>query len=127
MNDHPMIDFILARIAERETMARAATAGPWDAVEGLSGAWWVELRNLGDVALDLHGENARHIAAHDPARVLAQCAAYRAIVRQAIPKAWTDEGEPLGGGYVEGWWDTLRTLTAIWADHEDYREEWRLA
>ena len=52
-------------------VAEATTPGPWDAVKGATYGWWVELLNLADVAIDLHGENAQHIAAFDPPTVLA--------------------------------------------------------
>lgn len=51
--------------------AEAATGSPWRAVEGASFGWWVERPHLGDVALDLHGENARHIASWHPTVALA--------------------------------------------------------
>jgi hypothetical protein len=51
--------------------AEAASPGPWTAVEGASGDWWVERPHLGDVAIDLHRENARHIALMDPTVALA--------------------------------------------------------
>ena len=51
--------------------AEAAVLSPWEAVEGASGHWWVEHPNTADIALDLHGENARHIASWHPAVALA--------------------------------------------------------
>lgn len=51
--------------------AEAAALGPWEAVEGASGAWWVERPNTADIAIDLHGEYARHIASWHPAVALA--------------------------------------------------------
>lgn len=55
---------------------------------------------------------AQHIARHDPARVLRECAAKRELV-----DAWHDEH---GGGHV------LKTLAAVYSDHPDYRQEWSL-
>jgi hypothetical protein len=49
-----------------------------------------------------------HIARHDPARVLRQCAALRLAL-----EFWR--------GLTR-----LRTIAAIWSDHPDYRPEWKL-
>jgi hypothetical protein len=53
--------------------------------------------------------DAAHIARHDPARVLADVKAKRAI----IGDEWSDPG-----------WDVLCALASAYADHPDYREEW---
>jgi hypothetical protein len=63
----------------------------------------------------------RHFARHDPARVLREVAAKRAIVALA---GTPDDDDPYYGG-----WDTvmelvLRNLAAVWSDHPDYRPEW---
>jgi hypothetical protein len=119
MSTLTLVDFLRARLDEDEAVARAATSGPWSAVEGSSGAWWVELPNLGDVALDLHGENARHIARHDPARVLADVKAKRAIVGLGICLACDVEGQPCDHAD-----ETLRHLASVYADHPDYDATW---
>lgn len=50
-------------------------------------------------------------------RLLAECAAKRAIVERS---------RRLGGRYGRGIGDSiLRHLAAVYAHHEDYREEWR--
>lgn len=84
---------------------------------------------------------AEHIARHDPARVLAECEAKQRIValhRQAEGPNYrgteccarcTADGEyPADDDYTDeqNWpCPTLRALAAVYADHEDYREEWR--
>lgn len=166
-------DFILARVGEDEAAARAASPGGWsygDADSVAGGSLYDETRMIGEVyyeqPTDHDGSivrhllapeadaNGRHIARHDPARVLAQCAAYRAIVEEH--KSWPVlvERPPafakLTGGdpnsialrvsqqinwlteqeYRERFGDEpptapiLRALASIWADHEDFREEW---
>lgn len=68
-----------------------------------------------------------------PSQVLAECAAKRAIV--AIHRA----NEDVGGlaecsrcadccTYGDNEWpcDTIRALAAVYADHADYRQEWKL-
>lgn len=88
---------------------------------------------------------------HDRRRVLAQCAAYRRLVDlhkvNSEPTVWgsgagPDSGKPTGGttywcwtcdydrdyGYTGGpreGCETLRALALVWADHPDYRQEWR--
>jgi phytoene/squalene synthetase len=132
-----LVRFLLARIGEDEEVARAATPGPWFAngamnensqvgtgmgvvgkardfpgedrrgdvvsvgVEDDGGAWWPD---------------AQHIARHDPARVLAECDAKRRIVAEA------DAGH---GGYPDGVYFAVRALALPYADHPDYRPEWR--
>ncbi|MEW2108684.1 DUF6221 family protein [Streptomyces albidoflavus] len=81
---------------------------------------------------------AAHIARHDPARVLAEVEAKRRIMGlHPVIGGWEDEGgHDLGLGceccghseeYSDrgGWCETLRLLAAAYADHPDYREEWR--
>jgi hypothetical protein len=57
-------------------------------------------------------DDAVHIARHDPARVLAECEAKRRIVE------WYGE-EPGRVG------PALGMLAAVYADHPEFREEWR--
>ncbi|MGW1998479.1 DUF6221 family protein, partial [Embleya sp. NPDC001921] len=81
-----------------------------------------------------------HIARHDPARVLRDVAATRAIIKEHDPKAWsgtpadrcptcTDDtyspDRPLERALTPC--ATLRHLAAEHADHPDYKETWRLA
>ena len=65
---------------------------------------------------------AKHIARHDPARVLAECAAKRRIVVNLEEfrgeSSWDDE-KNVNGLYL------LRLLALPYADHPAYREDWR--
>jgi hypothetical protein len=71
-----------------------------------------------------------HIARHDPARVLADVAAKRAIVdlhsphhHGACPVCWlVTKRSSLREDFP---CRTLRTLALPHSDHPDYREEWR--
>lgn len=162
-----LTDFLLARIAEDEAVARAATPGPWewdndefsDAEDGACEhrTEWTDhgpdLVNpqLTDTAPDygfvisaigydashvnVRRSDALHIARWNPAGVLAECEAKRRIVEahpdghepgEAIPFCATCE--------PEGPWNlanhrypctTQRLLALPYADHPDYREEWR--
>lgn len=82
-------EFLEARIAEDETVARDAIANGEGALD------WADDGDPTDI----------HIARHDPARVLAECAAKRAVIVYSPPK-------------------TLQHLAAIYADHPDYQQEW---
>lgn len=98
-----LADFLLARIAEDAEAARAALDST--AAHGVA-----------DTGFDEASEGARpavvrHIARHDPARVLAECNAKRRIVEFY--------GGPKGLHY------SLQFLALPHADHPDYREEWR--
>lgn len=94
-------DFLLAQIAAAEAVARRiAAVGSCD-------------------------------PAYDPARVLAQCEAHRRIVELLTT---LDERRAVVGVGVDRWLDgqwavahaAATALAAIWADHDDYREEWAL-
>lgn len=138
-------EFLLERIAEDGASAREAA----DALPGKWASWnrsWDHERR--DLAAD-HGRVAtipigadEHIARHDPARVLAECAAKRAIVDEhdevtpgVLPRGVADtcgrcadvEEADFGGTPMVRWpCPTLRHLAAVYADHPDYRDEWHV-
>lgn len=77
---------------------------------------------------------AGHIVRHDPARVLAQVAAHRAILEQYEQARarlrdapawdrWLNEGA--GEAVVEALEHTVRHLATMYADRDGWREEWR--
>jgi hypothetical protein len=137
-----LTDFLLARIAEDEEVARGASAYPWQAawVADPDGAVWaanmarpdrcneghdVNVPNFCDDTPVTEGidtdftpiEAAAHIASHDPARVLTECEAKRRIV-EACAEVLAYDAEALPQ-------DVLRCLALPYADHPDYREEWK--
>jgi len=66
---------------------------------------------------------AHHTNCWDKDRVLAECKAKRRIVeRYAMGPCVEDSGE---WGYVDGIKYALMELATVYADHTDYREEWR--
>jgi hypothetical protein len=71
---------------------------------------------MGDTSRHHHAGSAAHVARHDPARVLAECEAKRRIV--------DSEGSPYVEGHVPAT-RTLRFLALPYADHPDYRQEWK--
>lgn len=117
-----LVAFLLDRLAEDEHTARAAGSdcGPeWRETDGFDGGPISEVE-------------ARHIARHDPARVLADVAAKRRIIdlhAHCPEQAWDgsnitgDCRECIDEHYPCG---TLRLLALPFADHPDYREEFRL-
>jgi len=126
-------DFLLARIAEDEAMARAAIVdGPQSAgfVDGQrvekmdDGRWSTRLCQVEGVGITIYDEGghtdeqAAHIARHDPARGLAECEAKRRIVELFPNHPDHSDGWGNAGGRV------LELLALPYADHPDYREEW---
>ena len=72
-----------------------------------------------------------HIARHDPARVLAECEAKRRIVEEY--RHWQDEMDRQGStsdmrdlGVRDGLEMACELLALPYADHEHFREEWKL-
>jgi hypothetical protein len=110
-----LADFLLARIAEDEAVARAVPE--------------VEPKSSHSIFTSLHEPTGT--VEISPARVLAECEAKR----RAIEAAWQDQLE------IEGEWGASRpieqmsaeddnpavieALAAVYADHPDYRDEWR--
>jgi hypothetical protein len=139
-----LTEFLLARIAEDEETARdaaleAGVTGFGDERRA-SGAHWVA--SYHEVCLRrVEGEPrkkllegralglsvAKHVRTHDPARVLAECEAKRRIVG-------IHSGPEFGVERRHLCWDslirddkceTLHALALPYADHLDYREEWK--
>lgn len=74
--------------------------------------------------------DAAHIARHDPAHVLAWCAAVRAVVDQyQASVTLLDDPNPdtvLAMRFARAALEvTLRHLAVIWADHPDFNPAWR--
>jgi len=105
-------EFVLSRVAEDEAVAEGAGSfTPWDRT--------FDRDNYGCLLIQ-------------PARVLAQCKAHRAIVELADDATGLDMSvdndrlvgrrdevqEPYLGDII------LRALAAIWSDHKDWREDW---
>jgi len=151
-----IVDFLMQRIAEDEASARAAVGndGPptWlpDDADGVYGVRpdvdWDEVCQSHTYGVPnecefnptacgisitddqvLEHARARHIARHDPARVLADCEAKRRIVglHERRPD-WPDCQECGDRDDIKPWpCSTLRLLALPYADHPDYRPEWR--
>lgn len=134
--------FLLDRIAEDEAAARAAEVA--SKYEWSDNAF-TEAVELADNEGALEAAT-KHIARHDPARVLAECEAKRKIVErreelegmvravleatQVVPPAADEQAAVdfavtgVRGGIVTCD-DILRRLALPYANHPDYRDEWR--
>lgn len=103
-----LAEFLLARIAEDQALARESTG-----VEDSSG---------GAVAWAKTDE--RWLLEIDPARLLTECEAKRQIIERAR-MAWdnSDCTECNEAGYLAD--DLLKLLALPYAGHPDYRDDWR--
>lgn len=123
MSTMTLTEFLLARIAEDEADARAASTGhvwTWDDDhETLSSDAQTQFGR--ECIIDTEGANppgpapGAHIARWDPDRVLAECEAKRRIMEDATNQHTS---------CVELDW-VVQVLASVYADHPDYREEWR--
>ena len=110
MSTQTITEFLEARVSEDEALAALVVQ---DAEGRNLATWEVD-------ALEIGGSipGPRMTARFSPARVLAECAAKRAIIelyRNGVM------GEIFDG---EKWTNPLAPLAAVYASHPDYREEW---
>ena len=125
-----LVEFLLARIAEDEAEI-GPILGP-DESAGPNGIGWAEVGAISDVLMSSHR------------RALAECEAKRRIVERCRPQyvvLYRESERPLASAFdqstvkteghsgpiwpFEGAESILRDLAAVYADHPDYREEWR--
>jgi len=107
--------FLRARLDEDEAAAKAARPAYFtcECLAVFSAA--------GDIA---------HVLRHDPARVLRDVEAKRAILKRyehavsgELPE-WT-AGRELISAAIAILFVAIRELTAVYSDHPDYRQEWK--
>lgn len=118
-------DFLIARIAEDETVATD----------------WRHLRSRGEDKVRVLGGGTGYEAWCDPTRVLAECKAKRTIIDLHTPlsegwsKTWGcercqwDDGRIIGEGERGEGRDhypceTICVLAAVYSEHPDYQPEW---
>jgi hypothetical protein len=129
-----MITFVRLQLDEDEQKALAIDAKEW----AEDSSWFKDMLDpLPSQRRERPGwlpmitvEDVRHIARHDPARVLRDVKAFRKIIDYCasaievgrIPEGatWSDDAAGAEVGEV-----VLRHLAAIFSDRPGYREEWR--
>jgi hypothetical protein len=120
-----LLEFIEARLTEDEQTAFAAIA------EVEQGASWLAITD--DVwkrAVFDADRIADHMARHDPARVLRDVEATRAVLRMREAMALgleAADGTLLAGAArvrLGAYDNVLQALATAWSDHEAYRSEW---
>lgn len=133
---HDIAAFLTARLDEDEAAAKAAgfsqqsktrqrhwtahqpTEGPGGEVPFLFGVKVTDTIGIG-VFIANGGDRAEHVARHDPARVLADVSAKRAMVAECVRTLDVEES---------GFWLAelvLKQLAAVYADRTDFSEAWR--
>jgi hypothetical protein len=135
-----IVDFLLARIAEDEAVAnRCARLAPikepkdWMWQQSDRNPLLVEVVQPWGVSTPLaqvhsFASQAAHIARWQPVRVLAECEAKRRIVQRAQFAAEAGQSARTTGveDAIDLTLDSVMELLALpYADHPDYREEWR--
>jgi hypothetical protein len=141
--DGDLIAFLNTRLDEDEETARATSrpafrqwhAEPWYDGEFLNDGRTVRADLWGKTGMQFTGQGAiatvmaGHIARHDPARVLREVEAKRAILAVVVP-----EIKGMDQQIISEWGDSrdeidahlplLRIMAAVYSDHPDYQQEW---
>lgn len=144
-----LVQFLRDRLAEDEQTARAATWDEWDSAHWTarppqaSYDRYTVADHLDDGVVVVTPENAdadgvgQHVARHDPARVLREVEAKRRMLDEHVPRRvkYRPNREPgcLTCITAQEWDErageanclTLRLLALPYADHPDYRNDWR--
>ncbi|MGW1295144.1 DUF6221 family protein [Streptomyces sp. NPDC002533] len=135
-----LVQFLRNRLDEDEQTARAATWDEWDSAHWTARPPQADYERyivadyLDDGVVVVTPENAdpdgvgRHIARHDPARVLREIDAKRQILDE-----YANEARVMEQGHRTGWTEggqaaretVLKLLAVAYADHPDYRDTWK--
>ncbi|MEU8799591.1 DUF6221 family protein [Spirillospora sp. NPDC048819] len=126
-----LVEFLRARLARDEQIARACSGIPWKAVP--SGTIHTDTAHAdgGEPGFVASAENeayAEHIARHNPSRALAGVAAARQIIDDYEKQAWIlDQGHrtPELEAAQAARETVLRCLALAYASHPAYRDDWR--
>lgn len=129
-----LTDFLLARIAEDEAIAKAAAWFDRGALAPTPVWTYAGDEVEPGVTCDHEGlspavnpEEGAHIALHDPARVFAECEAKRRIVSRCDMVLRGREHGMFNDGQAVDANDNLRSLAQVYADHPDFDPTWRLS
>lgn len=126
-----LVEFLRARLDEDEAVARGASSGEWrrdgvNSVEDSDG----RLGIYGDGSAPMPSQ-VEHIVRHDPVRVLADAEAKRRIVdlweaaRREYDAMDKTAAQGLFAGRLSMAEAAIRALALPFANHPDYREQWR--
>jgi hypothetical protein len=122
-----LVEFLRARLAEDEKYARNAFGDHNDAGPDWLEIWSGGLQVGSDVINTGDSQVSRFMERHDPARTLREVEAKRRIISE-YERYVAERRRAMGG------WDTysepspvIAALAAVYADHPDYRQEWRPA
>jgi hypothetical protein len=118
-----LVEFLDARIAEEEAEARQA----FDDLD-LDGTGTGWSTSLGYDHNQLSGPGYVFTRRWSPERVLAECEAKRQIIEEHGGRApyFVDPCDAHDAEFKTIPCDTARFLAAVYADHPDYREEWKV-
>jgi hypothetical protein len=129
-----LIEFLQARFDEDAELARQARdvggAPAWDpAADVLLTSGLANRRRLADRGVPdaLKGAVEAHMARHDPARVLREVDAKRAVVQgyeRALENRRAHPGDLASAGALLALHGAVKHLALPFADHPDYRPEW---
>lgn len=132
-----LVTFLRAALDDDEQIARAALPGPWhvndealvetiysaDDVAVVAGGRWG-----GEAPVFDSDADAVHIVRHDPARVLREVAAKRAIADSYDEDEdrvtfghWTSCSDSCPGNVI---YEVVKLLASVYADRPGYRPEW---
>lgn len=118
-----IVAFVKARLDEDERFARLTHSGEWtfDQLGQLLVNQGQTISKIANLGVDSFG---RHIARHDPARVLREVEAKRRILGE-YERFAAERRRAMNG------WDTaeispiVAALAAVWSGHPDYKAKWR--
>jgi len=128
-----IVAFLRACLDDDERVAREASGDPWrrGAIEGYPFSQPGDVYAIAPDGTPAHiavgtrcgpeispEQSSSHIARHDPARVLAEVAAKRAIVD------WVEKQQVPGSTVGDSFTYPLFVMAAVYADRVGYRPEW---
>ena len=125
-----LVEFLLARIAEDEAVARSVIAARTRPRSGPPKAWWMtgpglSVQDGGASAVARSSAPvSEHIARHDPARVLAECEAKRKIVELARIWIDSDRTDTYAVASRQELAGVLHQMVVPYRDHPDCDPKW---
>jgi hypothetical protein len=123
-----LVRFLRDRYDEETALAQAADGDQIEATDSLWGTKYLTLRGDHEErhTTELPAALADHIAIQDPARVLAEVGAKRQLLDKYAQVADNDVNEvEYAHGYANALGEAIRLLALPYADHPDFRAEWR--